>query len=122
MELIKIVNARNVLDGLSDREDVSASLSYWMTKFVVKTEGDHNFYISEMRKLFDKYAIKKEEDEGTLLIPNDKLAEFNDAVESLNKTDAEDPGIRFNLSELSAELKLSMKQIYPLLDFIDEEK
>lgn len=122
MELIKIVNARNVLDGLSDREDVSASLSYWMTKFVVKTEGDHNFYISEMRKLFDKYAIKKEEDEGTLLIPNDKVAEFNAAVEALNKTDAEDPGIRFNLSELSAELKLSMKQVYPLLDFIDEEK
>ena len=122
MELIKVVNARKVLDSLSDREDVGAHLSYWMTKFVVKTESDHEFYASEMRKLFEKYATKKEGDEDTLLIAADKVAEFNDAVEALNKTDAEDPGIRFNLSELSAELKLSMKQMYPLLDFIDEEK
>ena len=118
----KIVNARKVLDSLSDREDVGAHLSYWMTKFVVKTESDHEFYASEMRKLFEKYATKKEGDEDTLLIAADKVAEFNDAVEALNKTDAEDPGIRFNLSELSTELKLSMKQMYPLLDFIDEDK
>ena len=31
MELIKVVNARKVLDSLSDREDVGAHLSYWMT-------------------------------------------------------------------------------------------
>jgi hypothetical protein len=122
MELIKVVNARKVLDSLSNREDVGAHLSYWMTKFVVKTESDHEFYASEMRKLFDKYATKKEGDEDTILIPTEKVAEFNAAVDALNKTDAEDPGIRFNLSELSAELKLSMKQMYPLLDFIDEDK
>ena len=122
MELIKVVNARKVLDSLSDREGVGAHLSYWMTKFVVKTESDHEFYASEMCKLFDKYATKKEGDEDTILIPTEKVAEFNAAVDALNKTDAEDPGIRFNLSELSAELKLSMKQMYPLLDFIDEEK
>lgn len=122
MELIKVVNARKVLDSLSDRENVGAHLSYWMTKFVVKTESDHEFYASEMRKLFEKYATKKEGDEDTLFIPNEKVAEFNAAVDALNKTDAEDPGIRFNLSELSSELKLSMKQMYPLLDFIDEEK
>lgn len=122
MELIKVVNARKVLDSLSDREDVGAHLSYWMTKFVVKTESDHEFYASEMRKLLDKYATKKEGDKDTVLIPAEKIAEFNDAVEALNKTDAEDPGIRFSLSELSTELKLSMKQMYPLLDFIDEEK
>ena len=122
MELIKIVNARKTLDSLSDRENVGAHLSYWMTKFVVKTEGDHEFYAAEMRKLFEKYATKKEGDEDALIIATDKVAEFNDAVEALNKTAAEDPGIRFNLSELSAELKLSMKQMYPLLDFIDEDK
>lgn len=122
MELIKIVNARKVLDSLSDREDVGAHLSYWMTKFVVKTESEHEFYATEMRKLFDKYATKKEGDEDTLLIPGDKVAEFNAAVDVLNKTDVEDPGIRFDLSELSTELKLSMKQMYPLLDFIDEDK
>ena len=122
MELIKVVNARKVLDGLADRVDIGAHLAYWMTKFVVKTESDHEFYASEMRKLFEKYATKKEGDEDTLFITNEKVAEFNAAVDVLNKTDAEDPGIRFNLSELSTELKLSMKQMYPLLDFIDEDK
>lgn len=122
MQLIKIIDARMVLDSLSDREDVGAHLSYWMTKFVVKTEGDHEFYASEMRKIFDKYARKKDGAADTMLIPKEKAAEFNAAVDALNKTDAEDPGIRFNLSELSEELKLSMKQMYPLLDFIDEKK
>lgn len=120
MELIKVVDARMVLDGLSEKEDIGGHLAYWMTKFVVKTEDEHNFYVSEMRKLFDKYAENK--NDGAMLIPNDKVAEFNAAVEALNKTDVEDPGIRFNLSELSSELKLSMRQMYPLLDFINEEK
>ena len=115
MELIKVVNARKVLDSLADQANIGAHLAYWMTKFVVKTESDHAFYASEMRKLFEKYATQKEGDEDALLIPNDNVAAFNAAVDALNKTDAEDPGIRFNLSELSAELKLSMKQMYPLL-------
>ena len=122
MELIKVVNARQVLDSLSDREEVGAHLSYWMTKFVVKTAGEHEFYVTEMRKLFANYATSQGDDEDTVLIPNDKIAEFNSAVDALGHTDVEDPGIRFSLSELSAELKLSMKQMYPLLDFIDEEK
>ena len=120
MELIKVVNARKVLDSLSDKDCVGAHLSYWMTKFVVKTKSEHEFYASEMHKLFDKFADKKDDD--TFLIPAEKTSGFNAAIEELNRTDVEDPGIRFNLSELSAELKLSMKQMYPLLDFIDEEK
>ena len=122
MELIKVVNARKALDSLSDREDVGARLSYWMTKFVAKTESEHEFYASEMRKLLNKYASKPEDDSDTILIPNENIAAFNAAVEALNKTDVEEPGIRFNLSELASELKLSMKQMDPLLDFIDEDK
>lgn len=120
MEIIKIVNARNVLDGLSDTESVCGHLSYWMTKFVVKTESEYNFYIAEMHKIFDKYAEEKDGD--TFSIPAERVVEFNAAVDALNKTDVEDPGIRFDLSEISSELKLSMKQMYPLLDFIDENK
>ena len=47
--------------------------------------------------------------------------EFEDAISKLNDTDVEDPGIRFKLSELTSDIKLSMKQMYPLLDFIDED-
>lgn len=120
MELIKVVNAHNALDALSDSDVISAHLAYWMTKFVVKTRSEHEFYASEMRKLLNKCADKK--DDNTLFIPPEKALEFSAAVEELNKTDVEDPGIRFKLSELSTELKLSMKQMYPLLDFIDEDK
>lgn len=119
MELIKIINARNVLDGLAEKEDMGAHLAYWMTKFIVKTKGEYEFYVSETRKIFGKFGNVKEDD--TIVIPPDKISAFNDAMEALNKTDAEDPGIRFSLSEISSELKLSMKQMYSLLDFIDEE-
>nr|DAO56491.1 MAG TPA: Protein of unknown function (DUF1617) [Caudoviricetes sp.] len=122
MELIKIVNARRVLDSLANKEDISAHLSYWMAKFVAKTESEYNFYVTGMHKLFDKYATKNGDDNAAICIPAENVDEFNSAVEELNKTNVEDPHIRFSLSELSAELKLSMKQIYPLLDFIDEEK
>ena len=120
MELIKVVNARNVLDNLSDLEDLGAHLAYWMTKFVVKTGNEHDFYVAETRKLIDKYADVGED--GSFHVCRENIEEFNKAVEALNQTDVEEPGIRFNLSELSSVLKLSMKQRYSLLDFIDEDK
>lgn len=120
MELIKIVNARKVLDSFANREEVCAHLAYWMTKFVVKTGSEQTFYYNEMNKLLEKYAEKNEDD--TLRIPNERISEFNQAMDELNQTDVEDPGIRFNLSEIATELRLSMKQMYPLLDFIDEDK
>ena len=120
MELIKILNAREALDSMSNKENVGAHLSYWMAKFVAKTENEYMFYASEANKLFDKYGEKK--DDGTRFVPAAKISEFNVAIDTLNKTDVEDPGIRFSLSELSSELKMSMKQMYNLLDFVDEEK
>ena len=120
MELGKVINARKALESLADEEGISTHLAYWMTKFVVTTGNEYKFYTSEMRKLLSKYAETK--DDNTVFIPSERVAEFNKAIDILNGTDVEDPGIRFKLSELSAELKLSMKQMYPLLDFIDEDK
>lgn len=122
MELIKIVNARHVFENIADKENVSAHLSYWMAKFFAKTEAEHSFYVSEMRKILDRFAVKKEGEDDVTFIPSDSVADFNFAVENLNKTDVEDPNIRFKLSEVAAELKLSMRQMYSLLDFIDEDK
>lgn len=119
MKLIKIINARQVLDSLADEKDIGAHLSYWMTKFVVKTESDYLFYLSETQKVFNKYANAEN---GELVITADKAEAFAAEIAEINNTEAEDPGIRFDLSELAAELKLSMKQMYPLLDFINENK
>lgn len=119
MKLSTIINARSVLESIADREDVGAHLSYWMTRFVVKTQGDQEFYISEVRKIFNKYAEAKED--GTSIVPKEKMADFQADVAKLGETEAEDPGIRFKLAELADNLKLSMKQMFPLLDFIEEE-
>lgn len=120
MELIKVIHARQTLDGLSDRENIGAHLSYWMTKFVVQTKNEHEFYAKEMQKLFEKYGKKDEGDKITIQPEN--IYDFQQEVVALENTDVEVPSIRFSLSELAQELKLSMKQMYPLLDFIDEEK
>lgn len=120
MELIKVVNAKKVLESMADKEDIGAHLSYWMTRFVVKAQHEHDFYLSETRKLISKYA--ETDEDGSVRIPTDKIEEFNNAVEELGKTDVEAPNIKFALSEISSELKLSMKQMYSLLDFIDDNK
>lgn len=122
MELIKIINARKTLDGFSGKEDLPAHLAYWMTKFVVKTREEHEFYAQEYNKIFLKFANLKDEKEKTYVIPAEAVSDFNLEIEKLEKTDVEDPGIRFSLAELSSELRLSMKQMFTLFDFIDEEK
>lgn len=120
MKLLTIINARSVLDELSNKEDINVHLAYLMAKFMSKTENEHKFYVTEASKIFDKYAI--EEDDKKMVVPADKVELFKADLEKLNDTEAEDPQIRFKLSELSAELKMSMKQVYPLLDFICEEE
>ena len=120
MELIKVINAKQAIEKLADNENIGAHLAYWMTKFVTKSQKEHEFYIDEMRKIVAKHGQIAED--GMVNIDPDKVDDFNKAVQDLQTTDVEEPGIRFSLSEISRELKLSMKQIYPLIDFIDEDK
>ena len=120
MELIKIVNARQALDSLANQADIGAHLSYWMTKFVVKTTNEYEFYYSKAREIVSKYAETNEN--GELVVPDFNVGDYTKEMSALESTDVESPGITFALSELSQELKLSMKQMYPLLDFIEEDK
>ena len=119
MELIKLINARNVLENFCENENISTHLSYWMAKFIMKTQEEKVFYANEMRKLLEKYSTTN--DEGQIIIPADNISSFNEDVQKLENTDVEVPNIKFALSELASGLKISMKQMYPLLDFIDEE-
>jgi hypothetical protein len=119
MKLIDIISARQTLDKFADK-DISGHLSYWMTKFVVKTQADYEFYVNEVRKIFKKYAEKQDGDE--LVIPANKVADYNRDISELEATEAEDPGIRFDLCEINAELKLTMRQMYTLMNFINEDQ
>ena len=120
MKLITIVNAHNSVDSFAEKENIGAHLAYVMTKFVIATQTDTEFYEKEVRKLFDKYGDKLED--GSMAIKPDNRDAFRAELDKLDNTEADDPGIRFSLSEMTNELKLSMKQIYPLLDFIKDDE
>lgn len=122
MKLIQVVNAHDVVDGFAEKENIGAHLAYTMTKFVVATQTDADFYCKEMQKIFEKYGDRLED--GKISIKAENVDAFQDSVKKLQNTEAADPGIRFSLSEMANELKLSMRQIYPLMEFIndDEEK
>lgn len=119
MKLIDVVNAHNMIDSLSDKEGLGAHLAYMMTKFVIATQSDADFYNKEIRKLFDKFG--KSDEDGNVTIRAENIESFQTSVANLQNTEAVDPDIRLSLSELSKELKLSMKQIYPLMAFIKED-
>ena len=119
MNIIKVVNARNVLKEFSDDKNISTRLAYLMTKFIAVTETESEFYMAELREIVNKYA-KIEDGKEETIIPAENIEGFNKEVLELNETPITDPGIRFSLSELSENLKLSMKQMHHLLDFINE--
>lgn len=119
MNIVKVVNARNVLKEFFDDKNISTHLLYLMTKFIAVTETESEFYMAELRKIVNKYA-KIEDGKEEAIIPAENIEDFNKEVSELNETPIPDPGIRFNLSEISDNLKLSMKQMQHLFDFIDE--
>jgi hypothetical protein len=108
-----------VLSDLSCDQKINAQTAYKIAKFLCNTERDYIFYFEEIDKLLDKYS--DETSDGHIHIPADRIESFGSDVQELQNIDAEDPNIRFKISELPAELKISIKQIYPLLDFIEEE-
>ena len=126
MKLINIYNARTVIETLADCKDISFSTAYWMAKFIERTHADNEFFVSEMSKLLGKYAETDENGEyvtdGTnIKLKPDCVEEFNRRSEELQNTEVDDPNIRFKYSQLE-DIKLSMKQIYPLMPFIDEDE
>lgn len=120
MKLIEIINARNVIDEISDSKDIGTHLGYAMAKFIVTTQTDAEFYSKEVQKLFDKYGEASED--GKTIIKPENIDAFSHDVQALQNTEADDPKIRFSLSELMKGLKLSMKQIYALMQFIIEDE
>lgn len=119
MELYKIINARKTLDDLAT-QDVDLHLSYWMTKFMVATQKEQDFYQSHLKGIIDKYAVAGEN--NSLKVAPENIDAFNAAVKELDSTDVDAPEIKFSLAEMSKNFKLSMKQIYPLMDFISEDE
>ena len=118
MTLLTIIKARNVIDGFAMRDGLSAHLAYWMAKFIAKTEDDNKFYAEGLRKITEKYHVTVGED--GMWKTDENVEDLEKEITELQDTEAQDPGIKFSLSEISDCLKVSLQEMYPLLDFIDE--
>ena len=120
MRISQILLAREAINSIDRTAQLDVKLVYTLTKFLTKTQNDYNFYISCVQDILNEYSEIAED--GRLMIVPERIDDFNRKMRELENLEVEDPGIRFALSDLSNELKLSMKQIFPLLDFIDEDK
>lgn len=126
MKLITVVNAKNVLEELSNRDDIGTSLAYYMTKFIIQAQEEYDFFVTKMQKIIAKYAETDadgnyvQDARGGVVISAEMVDKFNREVQELQDTEVEAPKVRFTLSAL-ASTNMSMKQIYALMDFIDED-
>lgn len=125
MKLKTIVKANTTIANIAKDQSIGAHLAYWFAKFLDATQSDVDFYTNGLRKLFEEYEVTENEDGGLRVgveKPGETKAaeEFLKKVDDLQNTEARDPGIYFSLSEINSELKVTLQQMYPLLDFIKE--
>lgn len=123
MQLLKLVNAENVIEKLRN-EKVDVSLAYKFMKFIQKASNEIKFYNDEINTIIEKYAIRN--DDGTMQSHDNMVQldvsrqdEYNEEFKKLGETEVEFPEIKFELKELQG-LQLSAMDILYLDDFIKE--
>ena len=129
MLINKLLTTRNILNSFKEL-NLSANLAYQITKFLMQSATEEEFYFSRLRALLDEYAEKTEdgnyiptEDGQGVKIKLDLLEKFQSAYEELENTEVEAPDIKFALSAITKELNsITVNQMMMLMEFIDEEK
>jgi hypothetical protein len=129
MKIFNLIQVRHILDAYKNTQ-LSSALAYQVTKFLMKSQTEEEFYYSRLRALFNEYAEKNEDgsfvmtDDGQgIKIKQDLLEKFQVAYEELENTEVEAPAIKFALSAITKELNsITVNQMMALMEFIDEEK
>ena len=119
MKLIKLIEAMNVIGNLDNNNDISSKLAYMLAKFTTQSRDEYKFYFDELEKILEKYGASFED--GNYKIPKENREAFEYAVSELQGTEVSEPAIKFPLSEITKDLKLSIKQMVALLDFINDD-
>ena len=129
MKIFNLIKSRDILSAYKDTQ-LSPALAYQITKFLIKSQTEEEFYYSRLRALFDLYAEKNKD--GTIMIINDGqgvkiqqnlLEKFQADYEELENTEVEAPDIKFALSAITKEINsITVNQMNVLMDFIDEER
>lgn len=123
MKLGNIETLYNTLSSLKEKE-MPIRLSYKFTLLLDKIDCDYNFFISEMRKIINKYGLKDDQGElvqenGNIKINPDSLGLAEKALQELHETEITLPDITFTLNELES-LNIKPADLRALLPFIKE--
>lgn len=123
MKLGNIETLYNTLSSLKEKE-MPIRLSYKFTLLLDKIDCDYNFFISEMRKIINKYGLKDDQGElvqenGNIKINPDSLSLAEKALQELHETEITLPEVTFTLDELES-LNIKPADLRALLPFIKE--
>ena len=123
MKLGNIETLYNTLSSLKEKE-MPVRLSYKFTLLLDKIDCDYNFFISEMRKIINKYGLKDEHGEliqenGNIKINPDSLSLAEKALQDLHETEIKLPDVTLTLDELES-LNIKPADLRALLPFIKE--
>ena len=124
MNIITLIEASNIF-GQFAQTKTTPKLAYKIMKFCKGAATEEEFYNSKRNEIIRTYAEKDENgqvivnNDGTVRIIQDKIAEANGALKELNMLDVEAPNIKFTLDELEG-LELSVADMFTLDAFIEE--
>ena len=123
MKLGNIETLYNTLSSLKEKE-MPIRLSYKFTLLLDKIDCDYNFFISEMRKIINKYGLKDDHGEliqenGNIKINPDSLSLTEKALQDLHETEIKLPDVTLTLDELES-LNIKPADLRALLPFIKE--
>ena len=124
MKLGNIETLYNTLSSLKEKE-MPIRLSYKFTLLLDKIDCDYNFFISEMRKIINKYGLKDDKGElvqenGNIKINPDSLSLAEKALQDLHETEIKLPDVTLTLDELET-LNIKPADLRALLPFIKED-
>ena len=129
MKLNKLINARDVIKKELLNQRMSFSLAYKINKIILVTDADENFYLEQIKSLFNKYAKKNEKGQiiqdtnGNITLIEDKVTDFYKEYNELLNIDIDTAAIdKISLADFTNEnLQLSPHQFQQLMPFIKEE-
>lgn len=128
MKLNKLINARDVIKKELLNQKMSFSLAYKINKIILATDADENFYLEQIKSLFNKYAKKNENGQiiqdtnGNITLIEDKVTDFYKGYNELLNIDVNAEIDKISLADLDKEnLKLSPHQLQQLMPFVKEE-
>ena len=124
MTLGNIESLYTTLSTFKEKE-MPIRLSYKFTLLLDKIDCEYNFFISEMRKIINKYGLKDDngelvQDNGNIKIHPDFFTLAEKALQELHETEITLPDITFTLDELDS-LDIKPSDLKSLLPFNKEK-